>query len=232
MRWSILTCLSLATATFAWNEAALNAFRRPEQKRAELAKKHGLNARPTLLEKQSLQARQASQYLNDASKQFVVNGSALPEVNFDIGESYAGLLPISDDPNETRKLFFWFFPSTLPGGSEDVTIWLNGGPGCSSLSGMLTENGPFLWQAGTLEPTPNSYSWSNLTNMLFVEQPVGVGYSQGTPNITNEVELGLQFIGFYKQFVDTFQTKGYKTYITGESCEYTEVDNSAVLTHP
>lgn len=217
MRWSLFTCLSLATATFAWNEAALNAFRRPEQKRAELAKKYGRNAQPTLPEKRPLQARQAPQYLNSASQKFAVNGSAIPEVDFDIGESYAGLLPISDDPNETRKLFFWYFPSTLPGGSEDVTIWLNGGPGCSSLSGLLTENGPFLWQAGTKAPVPNSYSWTNLTNMLFVEQPVGVGYSQGTPNITNEIELGEQFIGFYKQFVDTFQTKGYKTYITGES---------------
>lgn len=53
--------------------------------------------------------------------------------------------------------------------------------------------------------------------MLWVEQPVGVGFSQGTPNIRNEVELGKQFIGFYKNFVNTFNLKGRKTYITGES---------------
>lgn len=94
---------------------------------------------------------------------------------------------------------------------------LNGGPGCSSLSGLLTENGPFTWEAGTLAPVQNPYSWTNLTNMLWVEQPVGVGYSQGTPNITNEVELAAEFRGFYKSFVDTFQTKNWKTYITGES---------------
>lgn len=52
--------------------------------------------------------------------------------------------------------------------------------------------------------------------MLWVEQPVGVGYTQGTPNITNEVELGQQFIGFYKQFVDAFNTHGHKVYLTGE----------------
>lgn len=62
----------------------------------------------------------------------------------------------------------------------------------------------------------NSYSWTNLTNMLWVEQPVGVGYSQGTPNITNEVELGQQFIGFYKSFVDAFNVHGKKVYLTGE----------------
>ena len=94
---------------------------------------------------------------------------------------------------------------------------LNGGPGCSSLSGFLTENGPFTWEAGTLDPVQNPYSWTNLTNMLWVEQPVGVGYSQGTPNITDEVELAAEFRGFYKSFVDTFQTKNWKTYVTGES---------------
>jgi carboxypeptidase D len=94
---------------------------------------------------------------------------------------------------------------------------LNGGPGCSSLSGLLTENGPFTWEAGTLDPTQNSYAWTNLTNVLWVEQPVGVGYSQGTPNITNEVELGVQFRGFYKNFVDTFDLKGSKIFVTGES---------------
>jgi carboxypeptidase D len=148
---------------------------------------------------------------------FAVNGTGIPEVPFDIGESYAGLLPISDDPEETRKLFFWFFPSTQAQTPEEVVIWLNGGPGCSSLSGFLTENGPFTWESGTLAPVQNPYSWTNLTNMLWVEQPVGVGYSQGTPNITDEVELGNQFRGFYKSFVDLFGLYNWKTYITGES---------------
>lgn len=55
------------------------------------------------------------------------------------------------------------------------------------------------------------------TNVIWVEQPVGVGFSRGTPNITNEVELGLQFIGFWRNFIDTFDLKGATTYITGES---------------
>lgn len=53
--------------------------------------------------------------------------------------------------------------------------------------------------------------------MLWVEQPVGVGYSQGTPNITNEVELATEFRGFYKSFVDLFCIYNWKTYVTGES---------------
>jgi hypothetical protein len=78
------------------------------------------------------------------SSEFVVNGTALPDVPFDVGESYAGLLPISSSPDETRELYFWFFPSTNPNATNEITAWFNGGPGCSSLSGLLTENGPFV----------------------------------------------------------------------------------------
>ena len=59
-----------------------------------------------------------------------MNGTAIPDVNFDIGESYAGLLPVSQGANEARQLYFWFFPSSNPEADDEITIWLNGGPGC------------------------------------------------------------------------------------------------------
>lgn len=159
--------------------------------------------------------KRASPFLTDKTQKFEVDGTAIPDVNFDIGESYAGLLPISGAEDETRELFFWFFPTTNVNQSEEITIWFNGGPGCSSLSGLLTENGPFTWEAGTKAPVQNPYTWVNLTNMMWVEQPVGVGFTQGTPNITNEVELGDEFVGFYKQFVETFNVQGWDLYLTG-----------------
>ncbi|WPG98619.1 Hypothetical protein R9X50_00141200 [Acrodontium crateriforme] len=163
-----------------------------------------------------LEARRTSRWATQQTAKFAVNGKNIPEVPFDIGESYAGLLPISGSPHETRELYFWFFP-TSNNDSHEVTVWLNGGPGCSSLSGLLEENGPFTWEKGTLAPVKNPYSWNKLTNMLWIEQPVGVGFSQGTPNITNEVELGEQFLGFYKQFAKTFSAEKYDLYLTGES---------------
>ena len=68
-----------------------------------------------------------------------------------------------------------------------------------------------------MAPVQNPYSWTNLTNTIWIEQPVGVGYSQGVPNITNEVELATEFRGFWKSFFDTFDLHGWKTYVTGES---------------
>ncbi|KAL8725866.1 MAG: hypothetical protein Q9181_006258 [Wetmoreana brouardii] len=53
--------------------------------------------------------------------------------------------------------------------------------------------------------------------MVWVEQPVGVGYTQGVPNITDEVQLGQEFAGFYKQFASTFGLQNRKIYLTGES---------------
>ncbi|GAB7350706.1 hypothetical protein MBLNU459_g1263t1 [Dothideomycetes sp. NU459] len=204
--------LLAASAVQAANNNAINAFKRSEKKAPIIER---------LVEGQAFQhprlQKRASPYLNNVTEKFVVNGSAIPDVNFDVGESYAGLLPISGSANETRELFFWFFPSSNPLAADEITIWFNGGPGCSSLSGLLTENGPFTWEAGTYEPVQNPYTWVNLTNMLWVEQPVGVGFTQGVPNITNEVELGQQFIGFYKQFVEAFNVQNRKVYLTGES---------------
>ncbi|KXS98213.1 hypothetical protein AC578_263 [Pseudocercospora eumusae] len=158
-----------------------------------------------------------SRFLTDKTRKFAVDGEKLPELNFDPGESYAGLLPITSAKNETREYFFWFWPSLNQTGPKEVAIWFNGGPGCSSLIGLLTENGPFTWMDGTPKPVRNTYDWRNLTNVMWVEQPIGVGFTQGTPNITNEVELGEQFVSFYEQFAETFDVKGWDIYLTGES---------------
>lgn len=56
--------------------------------------------------------------------EFIVDGTKIPDVDFDIGESYAGLIPISNATN-AGKLYFWFFPTSNPNGTEDLTIWLN-----------------------------------------------------------------------------------------------------------
>ena len=61
------------------------------------------------------------------STEFAVDGKGIPDVDFDVGESYAGLLPISSDPKDENNLFFWFFPSTNPAADKEILIWLNGG---------------------------------------------------------------------------------------------------------
>ncbi|ORY67779.1 Alpha/Beta hydrolase protein [Pseudomassariella vexata] len=156
-----------------------------------------------------------SKFLNDNTSKFAVNGSKLPDIDFDIGESYAGLLPIGQS-NDT-ELFFWFFPSTDGSVTEEIVIWFTGGPGCSSMSGLFAENGPVTWIAGTFAPVLNPWSWHRLSNVVWIEQPVGVGYTTGTPIANNEDEVAQQFMGFWKNFVDTFGMHNYSIYVTGES---------------
>ncbi|KIL59177.1 hypothetical protein M378DRAFT_15036 [Amanita muscaria Koide BX008] len=157
-------------------------------------------------------------FKNPLASHFWVNGTSIPFVDWDVGPSWAGLLPISSAANETRKLFFWFFPPAEGGSLDDLILWTNGGPGCSSLLGLLQENGPISWQHGQAKPTPNQYSWTKISSMLWVEQPVGTGYSQGTPTAQNEEDVAAQLVGFLKQFLHVFsELKGKKFYLTGES---------------
>lgn len=116
---------------------------------------------------QALNYTSLQYYTNDTEKYFV---KSLPEIpqNF-LSEMYSGLVPI-DMSNPSRALFFVFQPR-VGEPVDEVTIWLNGGPGCSSLEGFLQENGLIQWTWGQFDPTINPYSWVNLTNMLWVEQP-------------------------------------------------------------
>lgn len=74
-----------------------------------------------------------------------------------------------------------------------------------------------MWQPGTYKPVQNPWGWNRLTNMIYVEQPVGTGFSQGTPTAQNEEDVAAQFMQFWANLVDTFDLNGYKVYIVGES---------------
>ncbi|KAF8598737.1 alpha/beta-hydrolase [Ceratobasidium sp. AG-I] len=149
---------------------------------------------------------------------FLVNSSALPLVTFPLQNSYAGRLPISSSKNETRELMFWYWPSSASKGSNKLSIWLNGGPGCSSFIGFLTENGPISFQSGASAPSFNKYDWTSASDMLWIEQPVGTGFTLGVPNLTNEYQMADQFYGFLQQFYAVFPKLVQKElYITGES---------------
>jgi len=65
-------------------------------------------------------------FSNPKAAKYHVNSSALPLVTFPLQDSWAGLLPISSRASESRKLTFWYWPSSAVGGSDTLTIWLNG----------------------------------------------------------------------------------------------------------
>jgi carboxypeptidase D len=85
------------------------------------------------------------------------------------------------------------------------------------MEGLIKENGPFTWYDGTYQPVKNPWSFRNLTNIVWIDQPVGTGYSAGKPTATSEVDVATQFLGFWKNFMQQFDFVGKPVYLTGES---------------
>jgi len=75
------------------------------------------------------------------------------------------------------KFHYVFFDSQRDPDNDPLILWLNGGPGCSSMIGMVYENGPFVFEHNTTELKFNEYSWNKKANLLYIESPGGVGYS-------------------------------------------------------
>lgn len=98
----------------------------------------------------------------------------MPGLDHDPGfRQFSGYLHISDTD---KYIFYWYVESQSRPEHDPVAYWTNGGPGCSGLYGFGTEMGPFIFGAnGTVSRNP--YSWNRISNMLFVEQPAGVGFS-------------------------------------------------------
>ncbi|KAJ3060470.1 hypothetical protein HDU98_003560 [Podochytrium sp. JEL0797] len=104
--------------------------------------------------------------------------------------------------------------------SFDLVIWLNGGPGCSSLFGSFEETGPFtMTETGSLVKNPNS--WHHQANLLYIEQPIGTGFSfnnRAEFGPFTEYQVGSQFVGFLNSFYQLFPTsKHWNLFLTGES---------------
>jgi carboxypeptidase D len=109
--------------------------------------------------------------------------------------------------NETHNgnLFFWHYENRHIANRQRTVIWLNGGPGCSSMDGALMEIGPYrVREGGKLEY--NNGSWDEFANLLFVDNPVGTGFSYvNTDSFLTELDqMTEQFIIFLEKWFALF----------------------------
>ncbi|XP_028782406.1 serine carboxypeptidase-like 27 [Neltuma alba] len=91
---------------------------------------------------------------------------------------YSGYVTVNEQAG--RALFYWLIesPSSRGPKSRPLVLWLNGGPGCSSIAyGLAEEIGPFRISSDGKSLYMNPYAWNNLANILFIESPAGVGFS-------------------------------------------------------
>lgn len=121
--------------------------------------------------------------------------------------------------NQNADIFYWFFPSQRNPDTDHLIIWLTGGPGCSSELALFYENGPLkISKDGAISVNP--YSWNQLANIIFVDQPVGTGFSRSddgsVPNDEYRVQehFGVFITGILNRFPDL---KNRALFLTGES---------------
>ncbi|KAK7705003.1 hypothetical protein SLS57_010286 [Botryosphaeria dothidea] len=96
-------------------------------------------------------------------------------------DDYAGYISL----NEKYNVFYWFFEARENPTEKPLTLWLNGGPGSDSLIGLFQEHGPCNITED-LKTQWNPYSWNEESNMLYLSQPVGVGFSYETTQETTD----------------------------------------------
>jgi carboxypeptidase C (cathepsin A) len=92
-------------------------------------------------------------------------------------KSYSGYADVDND----QHVFWWFFEARNQDPKDaPLTVWINGGPGSSSMIGLFQELGP-CGVGPDMKPFNNPYSWSNASNMLFIDEPTQVGFSYSIP---------------------------------------------------
>lgn len=132
-------------------------------------------------------------------------------------KSYSGYLTVNKTCSS--NLFFWYFPAKVNASHAPLVLWLNGGPGESDLYGVFLENGPvFINSKNKLEL--RQYSWNQNHNLLYIDSPVGTGFSftDGSCYLTNELDIGTSLFVALRQFYQLFpELRPNSLYIFGES---------------
>ncbi|XP_076896915.1 serine carboxypeptidase II-2-like [Bidens hawaiensis] len=159
---------------------------------------------------------------NPITQQKLDQVSNLPGQNFNVDFAhYAGYVTVNKESG--RALFYWMTEATDDPSSKPLILWLNGGPGCSSIAfGMAEEVGPFHVNEDGKSVYLNPYSWNTVANLLFVDSPVGVGYSYSntSSDITSngDKRTAADSLQFLLKWLERFpQFKGRDFYIAGES---------------
>lgn len=147
---------------------------------------------------------------------------SLPDYGPPPTKQYSGFLDASAAEKGTH-LHYWFSESSKSPTTDPVVLWLNGGPGSSSILGFLQEVGPLLINAtgGLFE---NPYAWTTQANVVVLESPAGVGYSycakalqgQGCSNTDKSTAAAARaaMVNFFEKFPELSKNEFY---ITGES---------------
>ncbi|XP_047151923.1 serine carboxypeptidase-like 45 [Vigna umbellata] len=140
-----------------------------------------------------------------------------PHVKF---QQYSGYITVDDQ--HQRALFYYFVEAQKDPTSKPLVLWLNGGPGCSSVGvGALIEHGPFKPRDNNVLEK-NHYSWNKVANVLYLESPAGVGFSYSSNKsfytlVTDEITARDNLVFLQRWFIEFPEYSNNNFFITGES---------------
>lgn len=141
-----------------------------------------------------------------------------PNLNF---SQFSGYVTVNSAAG--RALFYWLTEAPKPSDTKPLVLWLNGGPGCSSIAyGASEEVGPFRVNPDGKTLRLNPYAWNLDANLLFLDSPAGVGFSY-TNTSSDELTVGDKRTGedayrFLVRWMERFpEYKERPFYIAGES---------------
>ncbi|KIM76059.1 hypothetical protein PILCRDRAFT_826709 [Piloderma croceum F 1598] len=152
----------------------------------------------------------------------------LPNVSFPLDRNFAGSISVNSRQHPNNTLFFWAFEKergslTAPadeGCNDSWIIWLQGGPGASSIYSLFFESGPLrMGSDGSI--APNNYSWHKQADIIYLDNPVGVGFSTAESDggyVANEDQMAENFLMFLENLVLVFPSLAKRPlYLMGES---------------
>ncbi|KAJ2797224.1 hypothetical protein H4R20_005259 [Coemansia guatemalensis] len=209
--WSFAVAgLALATGVAASPAQHVFAPHRPEAPETNAAVSPVRHATPSLVDSAKWERIESMAAL--PNYQLRVKQPKLCETN---ATQYSGYL----DTDEDRHFFFWFFEArNSPKRKEaPLILWMNGGPGCSSSTGMLMELGPCRPDKGGASVSPHKYGWDDQAHVIFLDQPLNVGFSYGS-DVFNSIAAGKDVYSFLQLFYHSFpEYSKSELHIFGES---------------
>ena len=144
----------------------------------------------------------------------------------------------------THHLFYWMYKTQDPNNTAPVIVWINGGPGSSSMFGNFLENGPLKITENATATDDDLYkfsvidnpqgSWADAANLIYIDQPIGTGFSYSDPPeyLTEMSELADEFVNFMANLYNAYpELQGRPLWMTGESYagKYLPVFSNALL---
>lgn len=131
--------------------------------------------------------------------------------------SYSGFFTVDERLNS--NLFFWYIEAENHKANDPWIVWLQGGPGVTSLAGLFDEIGPFIYTNGQLKA--RKWTWSKKYSILFIDNPVGSGFSfTNSPDgfIQDMTTCSSHLYSALRQFLMMFpELRKAPLYLAGES---------------